>query len=434
MLRAAGFCPSAEDLVRPSGRSEPPALLRASAPPLPRSISGCAPEGRAAVERALGSGDPPLARLRRFLDAAASFPPAAPVRRPPSPGVLRGITPGDGQPFHRFLPVASSSAATLDRLKSDGSMPCRWFPTLFSGARRPRRSVFRAGTRGANRKRRSRAGPRTRSRRSLAILVKPQIWLWRGFTGDIAMESEADWEAWFRGYREYVVRFAVVRGGLPGRRPVRRRRRALARNGSPREAMRELIAGGAIGDGRSGSCIPATGEGVAAVGFWTPSMTIWRGLLRSSSASANPTDADHAAGARRAMELLFAAAVRTWKARLSHGGRIPFGRAARLSPHDDGARRARSRAEDSAQAAPAPPLPRSRGARRCRGLFWWKAFSDGREADTGAKTFNVVGRPDRAWRSRRASTGCRRRRLHLARRGTPDADPAVSGCEPALAK
>jgi hypothetical protein len=28
-----------------------------------------------------------------------------------------------------------------------------------------------------------------------------------------------------------------------------------------------------------------------------------------------------------------------------------------------------------------------------RGVYWWKAFSDGREADRSDRSFNILGRP-----------------------------------------
>ena len=387
MLRAAGLCPSAEDLVRPSGRSEPPALLRVGAAASAIDL-WVRSEGRAAVERALGSGDPPLARLRRFLDAAASFPPAAPVRRPPSPGVLRGITLAMANHSTGSY-LSRRSAATLDRLKSDGVDAVSLVPYAFQRSatspeirfpgRDPRGESEEAILRGAEDAR----------RRGMAILVKPQIWLWRGFTGDIAMESEADWEAWFRGYREYVVRFAVVAEASGA--DLFDVGVELCATEAREKQWRELIA--AV---RSVTGAPLVyscnwGKGVAAVGFWDALDAIGVDFYDPLSASANPTDADLAAGARRAMEPLSAAAVRTGKPVYLTEVGFPSVAGAWLSPHDESSARPFS-AEDPARCARAV-FAALEGARWCRGLFWWKAFSDGHEADTGAKTFNVVGRP-----------------------------------------
>lgn len=43
------------------------------------------------------------------------------------------------------------------------------------------------------------------------IMVKPQIWVWRGeFTGDIVMESEADWKALEKTYTDFALTYAKL--------------------------------------------------------------------------------------------------------------------------------------------------------------------------------------------------------------------------------
>jgi hypothetical protein len=46
--------------------------------------------------------------------------------------------------------------------------------------------------------------------RGFVVLWKPQIWLRGSWPGEIAMSSEADWQAWFRAYRRFVVHQAVL--------------------------------------------------------------------------------------------------------------------------------------------------------------------------------------------------------------------------------
>lgn len=48
-------------------------------------------------------------------------------------------------------------------------------------------------------------------RNGLHVMLKPQIWVWKGsFTGDIAMESEEDWKRLERSYEEYIMLYAQI--------------------------------------------------------------------------------------------------------------------------------------------------------------------------------------------------------------------------------
>jgi hypothetical protein len=49
--------------------------------------------------------------------------------------------------------------------------------------------------------------------RGLTVLWKPHLWLsWESWPGDVAMRSEADWRAWWRVYRRYVLHHALLAG------------------------------------------------------------------------------------------------------------------------------------------------------------------------------------------------------------------------------
>jgi len=46
---------------------------------------------------------------------------------------------------------------------------------------------------------------------SLKVMLKPQIWIWRGeFTGDIKMNSEADWKKFEENYRDFIMLYAQL--------------------------------------------------------------------------------------------------------------------------------------------------------------------------------------------------------------------------------
>jgi hypothetical protein len=44
--------------------------------------------------------------------------------------------------------------------------------------------------------------------RAIATLLKPHIWLHGSWPGEVEMSSEADWEAWFARYREFLLGWA----------------------------------------------------------------------------------------------------------------------------------------------------------------------------------------------------------------------------------
>jgi len=48
-------------------------------------------------------------------------------------------------------------------------------------------------------------------RNGIKIMLKPQIWVWHGeFTGDIAMNSEADWETLEKTYTDFALTYAKL--------------------------------------------------------------------------------------------------------------------------------------------------------------------------------------------------------------------------------
>lgn len=387
MLRAAGLCPSAEDLARPTGAAEAPALLRVGAAASAIDL-WVRREGRAAVERALGTGNPPVGRIRAYLDAAAAAAFSPPDRRPLPAATLRGMTFAMSNHSGGSY-LSRRSAATLDRLVPGGVNAVSLIPYAFQrGANSPEIRFPGRDPRGESEEAIVRGTQDARSR-GMAVLVKPQIWLWRGFTGDIAMRSDAEWDAWFRGYREYVVRFAVV---------------AQAAGADLYDVGVELCATearerqwrGLIAAVRAVTGAPLVyscnwGKGVDGVRFWDALDAIGVDFYDPLSVSARPTDAELEAGARAALRPLAEASIRTRRPVYLTEIGYPSVQGAWMSPHDEDAPRPFS-AGDSARCARAA-FAALEGARWCRGLFWWKAFSDGHGAGAGAKTFNVVGRP-----------------------------------------
>ncbi len=43
-----------------------------------------------------------------------------------------------------------------------------------------------------------------------AVMMKPQVWSWMGWTGDIKMENEAEWDLFFKYYDEWIMHYALL--------------------------------------------------------------------------------------------------------------------------------------------------------------------------------------------------------------------------------
>jgi len=42
------------------------------------------------------------------------------------------------------------------------------------------------------------------------VLYKPHLWISHSWPGEVRMESERDWQAWWRGYRRYILHHALL--------------------------------------------------------------------------------------------------------------------------------------------------------------------------------------------------------------------------------
>ncbi len=48
-------------------------------------------------------------------------------------------------------------------------------------------------------------------RNGIQVMLKPQLWIWRGlFTGDLTMESEADWQRLEAAYSDFILTYASL--------------------------------------------------------------------------------------------------------------------------------------------------------------------------------------------------------------------------------
>jgi hypothetical protein len=387
MLHAAGALPDAGELCGDGGVAEAPSLLAVGAAAAAIDVWVRA-DGEAAVESALAGGAPPVARVRAALAEAGARPFSPPRRRALPAGRLRGVS------FAMENSVAGSylsrsSAATLDRLRSDGANAVSVIPYAFQrSAAAPELRFPGRNPRGETEEGIFRVVGDARAR-GMAALVKPQIWLWRGFTGDIAMRSDADWAEWFRQYRAYLVRYAVVAEAAGAEMfdvgvelcATERREREW------RETIRAIRA--ATGATLVYSC--NWGKGVAAVPFWDALDAIGVDFYDPLSSSGSPTDAELVSGVLVASRPLAAESSRVRRPVYLTEVGFPSVTGAWLAPNEEESPRPFSE-KDPARCARAI-FAALAGQDWCRGMFWWKAFSDGHDAVVGRKSFNILGVP-----------------------------------------
>jgi len=131
--------------------------------------------------------------------------------------------------------------------------------------------------------------------------------------------------------------------------------------------------------------------GASRVGFWDALDAIGVDFYDALSTDANATDAELEAGARRAAAPLAELARRTGKPVILTEAGYPPVKAAWIRPHDENTER--PPAPDDAARAIRAVFRAFDGQPWWRGVYWWKAFSDGRAARTGERGYNVLGMP-----------------------------------------
>jgi hypothetical protein len=318
-------------------------------------------DGREAVERALGSGRVEIERLAVASVRAAREPLEQPVRRKLPREFLRG----DFISAISVMPYAFQRRASTPEIGLPSHEPHE----------ENEEAILRVIQDGKG--------------RGMFVLVKPQIWLWRGFTGDIAMADETAWKAWFRQYRRFLVGNAVV--SEAGGADLFDVGVELCSTESHEKEWRFLIA--AV---RAATSAPLLyfcnwARGAAKVPFWDALDGVGVDFYDPLSSSWSAGDEDLVRGAREAARPLGLLAERLGKyVYLTEVG-FPSVAAAWVTPNEEAPRRPFSN-RDPARAARAIFEVFGRSA-WCRGLFWWKVFSSGRPAEADQKTFNILGRP-----------------------------------------
>jgi hypothetical protein len=386
-LARAGAEPSVEEVLRAGGEVSPVLAVGAAAAWLE---AGGRLEGEETLRKTLLEPESALtSALSRWRERADREKPTAPPRRPVPAGFLRGISYAMSNELSGGY-VSPRSRATLERLARLSANSISVMPFAFSpDAARPEIDFVHRSPRGETDEGTVRAVSDARAL-GLSALVKPQIWLpGRVFVGDVAMGSERDWKAWFAAYRRFVVHHAIVAEASGA--ALFCVGTELTRTESRDREWRETIAAVRLATGAALLYAANWASDADKVPFWDALDLIGIDFYDPLSKDAAASDADLEAGARRAAEPIARLSRRFGKRAVFTEVGYPPVSASWVSPHDEDS--GRPRAPEDAARAIAAVFRALGGEPWWKGAYWWKAFSDGRDARPGETGFNVLGTP-----------------------------------------
>ncbi len=328
-----------------------------------------------------------LDRLRAEAAAPVSPPARAAVRAAGAPGFCRGVSfaMANGLEIGYHAPGVDEQLARLRRLGADSVslMPFAYQPSpaepQLHFLNRSPSSETDVGTIHAARRARD---------RGFEVLWKPHIWVsHQSWPGEIAMTSEADWAAWWRVYRRFVLHHAVLAEwtkselfsvGVELGRTVEREAewRALIRGARRLFSGRLTYAGNWAGD-------------YDRVRFWDALDLVGVDAYFPLAERSDAGRAELAAGARRTARELAAAAERFGRPVLLTEVGFAAREGAWVAPHEEGggavSEAHQARAWDALlEALGRPPW--------LAGLYVWKAFSHPAAENRGRPDFRVLGR------------------------------------------
>lgn len=388
-LARARVAPSVEDVLAAEKRDDvsPIGLVGAAAAWLE---VGFRKGGETALARALAGSDAELAAtLERWRKESERAAVPAPRRRALPAGFLRGVSYAMSNSIESSY-ASPRSLETLKRLSGMSTNSIAVMPFGFARTERaPGIGFVHRNPRGETDEGTVRAVSDARSL-GMTAMVKPQIWVGGGaFVGAIAMETPDQWAKWFDAYRRFIVHHAIVAEAsgaalfcvgteLSGTEPHERE-------------WRETIEAVRLATGAPLLYTTNWASRAANIRFWEALDVIGADFYDPLSADPNASDSALVEGVRRAADPLARLSAATGKPIVFAEAGYPPTRAAWTAPHDD----------DSGR--PFAPEDAARGVRAVfaalgrqnwwRGVYWWKAFSDGREADRSDRGFNFLGRP-----------------------------------------
>lgn len=387
-LERARVQPTVEEVLGPERDDlSPVCIVGAAAAWLDAGVRG---EGVGALERALAADEEELAAtLARWRRAAQLVDVSAPRRRALPAGFLRGVSYAMSNSIEESY-ASPRSLATLKRLAAMSVNSIAVIPFGYSRTEyAPELAFVHRSPRGETDEGSVRAVIDARSL-GMTAMLKPQVWIGGGaFVGTVAMANPGDWEKWFRAYRRFVVHHALV-AEASGAAIFCVGTELSATEDRERE-WRETIAAVRLATGAPLVYATNWASGAPKVRFWDALDAIGADFYDPLSADPSASDSVLAAGARRAAEPVAKLAAATGKPVLFPEAGYPPARAAWTVPHG------------GESAGPVAPADAARSVRAVfaglgrekwwRGVYWWKVFSDGREADASDRGFNFLGRP-----------------------------------------
>ncbi|MEO8432418.1 MAG: hypothetical protein ABI592_12980 [Acidobacteriota bacterium] len=325
-----------------------------------------------------------LARWEAVSSRGAAAPPA---RRPLPEGFLRGVSYAMSNSIDAgyISPRSRETLARLSRLHVDAVsvMPFAFQrdpgqPSLVFVHRSPEGETDEGTLRAVA------------DARGLGMtsMVKPQIWVGDGaFVGKIAMTTEADWSRWFDAYRRFIVHHAVVAEASGASLFCL----GTELNGTETRPAdwRRTIAAVRLATGAPLTYASNWVAGALRVPFWGDLDAIGVDFYDPPSADAAASDAVLESGVRAAALPLARLSRAAGKPVLFTEAGFPLSRASWIAPHDENSGRPAS-GTDCARGIDA--MFRALGKEPWwKGVYWWKAFSSGREALADERGFNVLG-------------------------------------------
>jgi hypothetical protein len=388
-LERAGVQPSVEDVLDDPDRGDlsPICAVGAAASWLD---AGFREGGTALLEKALAAPDGDLrGSLVRWRRAALDRSPSIPSRRALPPGFLRGVSYAMTNSIEGSY-ASPRSLTTLRRLAGMAVTSISIMPYGF--ARRenaPEIEFVHRSPRGETDEGTVRAVTDARSL-GMSALVKPHLWVGGGaFVGTIAMSNAADWEKWFGAYRRFVIHHAIVAEASGA--ALFCIGTELAGTEVRASDWRRTIAAVRLATGAPLVYASNWAAGASKVGFWDGLDLIGVDFYDPLSPESAASDAELVAGVRRAAAPLARLAAATGKQVLFTEAGYPPAATSWTAPHDEESGRPLA-PQDAARSVRAVFTALS-GERWWRGVYWWKAFSDGRDAGSGDASFNFLGRP-----------------------------------------
>ena len=352
--------------------------------------AGVETDGEAATLRMLAGADAPLeGALKRWAERAAARGAPPPPRRPLPPGFLRGISYAMSNSVNGSYasPRSRETLARVARMSAD-SVSIMPFAFL-RDAHGPDIGFIHRSPGGETDEGTVRAVSDARDL-GMSAMVKPQLWVGGGrFVGEVAMAGEESWRRFFDSYSRFVVHHAVV-AEAAGAGLFCVGTEMVGTEARERE-WRETIAGVRLATGAPLLYASNWAAGAPRVPFWDALDSIGVDFYDSLSQDPRASDAALEAGVMAAAAPLERLARAAGKPVIFAEAGYPPVRGAWIAPHDENSGRPLSAAD--AGRAVAAVFRALEGKRWWKGVYWWKAFSDGQGARLDDRGYNLFGTP-----------------------------------------